>query len=969
EIQENSPIITQSDGARSNSVTIETAAPSSILGIVSLPPTRTYPFDVVFGPEADQSMIYNDVVNPMLEEVIMGYNCTLFAYGQTGTGKTHTMQGDLGTTPMGNPTAQAGMIPRTLFRLFQQLESSNVDFSVKISYVELYNEELRDLLATELAAPAGNIQPMGMGSRPEAGGLKIFDDASRKGVFIQGLEEIAVRSAQDALALLVKGSDRRQIAATKFNDHSSRSHSVFSITVHTKETSSVGDDLLRVGKMNLVDLAGSENIGRSGAENKRAREAGMINQSLLTLGRVINALVERSSHIPYRESKLTRLLQDSLGGRTKTCIIATISPARSNMEETLSTLDYAIRAKSIRNKPEVNQRMTRNALLKEYIGEIERLKADLLAAREKNGIFFSEDTWNQMSVEHELTRTEMEEAKRQVEVVEGQLRAVREEFEESMNLLVTRDSELKNTRERLEETTGALQMTEEQLHVTKGALEDEIVVRQAYQENEAIIDEIARGLKKTVHESLADNEALHAKLARKAALFNSNTSTVLSQTKSISTESHKLTGDLDAFLKTASAALSKLRAGAEQHQAVEAETLSVHSARVSEQIARMQNALAAMTAKDEAAGEALNAAQTSIKDALDTLKGGFAAWSEKFKLSSSAMYTEIEKASLTGYQTMDKAVKAMSLLVDGILREAQEHIDRECKSVLEAKALAEVAAKDEVRRLKEQNAHLARLLQAERTKSEKAKDDLIKRISGLLGDFVSDRDRSLREAFADISEGNEKAQGALASFETEHGQLVDGLTARGKDWSVGLEKKTGENKRLRDGSLKSLNAINNTLRDGFANIQASTAQSMTSYSNEVHKYSGTLTKTSSDAFEQYHRAKKARLEITSVMSVDTQSGLRQLQRGIASTSRNVEAHTSKVTSETTKLSESIKAHHSASTQRLVTVQSAARTLVDQGAREDLPTGRTPPKRTHTFVDSWELTRSRDALLRDRAKRG
>src|SRR5579863_1482937 len=289
------------------------------------------------------------------------------------------MQGDLGINPLGNPVAGAGMIPRVLVRLFSQLEESGADYSVKISYIELYNEELRDLLASDLAAPVGSSQPMSMGSGSSrdvaAGGLKIFDDSSKRGVLIQGLEETPVKSATDALALLVKGSDRRQIAATKFNDHSSRSHSIFSITVHTKEVSTMGDDLLRVGKLNLVDLAGSENIGRSGAENKRAREAGMINQSLLTLGRVINALVEKSPHIPYRyvpfpfniddilssfrESKLTRLLQDSLGGRTKTCIIATISPARSNMEETLSTLDYAIRAKSIRNRPEINQRMTR----------------------------------------------------------------------------------------------------------------------------------------------------------------------------------------------------------------------------------------------------------------------------------------------------------------------------------------------------------------------------------------------------------------------------------------------------------------------------------------------------------------------------------------------------------------------------------------------------------------------------------
>jgi len=216
----------------------------------------------------------------------------------------YTMQGDLGTTPLGNPVAAAGMVPRVLFRLFNQLEESGADFSVKISYIELYNEELRDLLASDLAAPMGSSQPMSMGSGSSrdagAGGLKIFDDSSKRGVLIQGLEEISVKSAPDALALLVKGSDRRQIAATKFNDHSSRSHSIFSITVHTKEVSAMGDDLLRVGKLNLVDLAGSENIGRSGAENKRAREAGMINQSLLTLGRVINGLVEKSPHIPYR---------------------------------------------------------------------------------------------------------------------------------------------------------------------------------------------------------------------------------------------------------------------------------------------------------------------------------------------------------------------------------------------------------------------------------------------------------------------------------------------------------------------------------------------------------------------------------------------------------------------------------------------------------------------------------------------
>ena len=216
----------------------------------------------------------------------------------------------------------------------------------------------------------------------------------------------------------------------------------------------------------------------------------------------------------FSESKLTRLLQDSLGGRTKTCIIATISPARSNLEETLSTLDYALRAKSITNKPELNQRMNRNSLLKEYVAEIEHLKADLLAAREKNGIFFSEETWNRLNAEQELRKTELMEAKKQVEIVDNQMRNVRDEFDESIALLKRSQEELQDTNTKLEEVENTLQVREKELRKVMNAYEEEVVVRQAHQATEVSLDGIASGLKKVVTQSLRDINGLFDKLGK-----------------------------------------------------------------------------------------------------------------------------------------------------------------------------------------------------------------------------------------------------------------------------------------------------------------------------------------------------------------------------------------------------------------------------------------------------------------------
>jgi len=373
--------------------------------------SRKYHFDRVYDADTSQERLYETAVAPMVDEVLQGFNCTVFAYGQTGTGKTHTMTGDM------QNQSEAGVIPRAVGHIFRYLNALGGvnEFTVKCSFLELYNEEITDLLAIgETDSPKQKV--------------RIMEDP-RAGVVMQGLEEPHVKTATDIFGLLETGNAKRRTAETLLNKQSSRSHSVFIVTVSVREVLAEGEEVIRVGKLYLVDLAGSENITRSGAVDQRAKEAGNINKSLLTLGRVITALVEGQGHVPYRDSKLTRLLRDSLGGRTKTCIIATIAPTVQCQEETMSTLDYAHRAKNIKNKPEVNQKISKTTHLKEMGGEIARLKAELVAAREKNGVYMPHAQYeeDQARMKEQADRIEAMEA--QAEQMEAELGMTRAELE------------------------------------------------------------------------------------------------------------------------------------------------------------------------------------------------------------------------------------------------------------------------------------------------------------------------------------------------------------------------------------------------------------------------------------------------------------------------------------------------------------------------------------------------------------
>ncbi|KAM9176151.1 kinesin-like protein KIF17 [Mergus octosetaceus] len=385
-------------------------------------PPKQFAFDGAYRQEHGTEQIYNEVAYPLVEGVTEGYNGTIFAYGQTGSGKSFTMQGVV------DPSTEKGIIPRAFEHIFESIQcAENTKFLVRASYLEIYNEDVRDLLGADTK------QKLELKEHPE------------KGVYVKGLSLHTVHSVVQCERIMEMGWRNRAVGYTLMNKDSSRSHSIFTIHMEICTVDERGQDHLRAAKLNLVDLAGSERQSKTGATGERLKEATKINLSLSALGNVISALVDgRCKHIPYRDSKLTRLLQDSLGGNTKTLMIACLSPADNNYDESLSTLRYANRAKNIKNKPSINED-PKDALLREYQEEIKKLKAILAEQMNVNnlpGLLPAETAHLEVKPAHPL--------KPQLDV-EAEKQLIREEYKEKLAQLKASYEAEQESRARLEE--------------------------------------------------------------------------------------------------------------------------------------------------------------------------------------------------------------------------------------------------------------------------------------------------------------------------------------------------------------------------------------------------------------------------------------------------------------------------------------------------------------------------------------
>ncbi|KAI8554401.1 hypothetical protein RHMOL_Rhmol05G0095900 [Rhododendron molle] len=465
-------------------------------------PETRFTFDHVACETVDQETLFRMVGLPMVENCLSGYNSCMFAYGQTGSGKTYTMLGEIEELEL-KPSPHRGMTPRIFEFLFARIraeEESRRDerlkYYCKCSFLEIYNEQICDLLD------------------PSSTNLLLRED-TQKGVYVDNLSEFEVQTVGDILKLLSQGSSNRKVASTNMNRESSRSHSVFTCVIESRWEKDAMSNL-RFSRLNLVDLAGSERQKSSGAEGERLKEAANINKSLSTLGHVIMVLVDvangKPKHVPYRDSRLTFLLQDSLGGNSKTMIIANVSPSVCCAAETLNTLKFAQRAKLIQNNAVVNEDSSGDVIALQH--QIRLLKEELSALKRQNvsrALSFGPKDMMDITQEHDSAEMDLQQtdkcvlklstkqlkslectlagALRREKMAETSIKQLEAEIEQLNRLVHQREEDTRCTKmmlkfredkiQRMESVVGGLLPADTYLLEENSALSEEIQLLQA----------------------------------------------------------------------------------------------------------------------------------------------------------------------------------------------------------------------------------------------------------------------------------------------------------------------------------------------------------------------------------------------------------------------------------------------------------------------------------------------------------
>jgi kinesin family protein 11 len=878
-------------------------------------------------------------------QVLNGFNCTIFAYGQTGTGKTYTMTGDISDVlPL--PDA-AGIIPRVLYALFNRLETDETENSVKCSFIELYNEELRDLFSTDDAVK-----------------LKIFEDNSKKGhstTLVQGMEECHLKTASHGIQLLREGSHKRQVAATKCNDLSSRSHTVFTIMVYIKRMNEEGVEYLSAGKLNLVDLAGSENIQRSGAENKRAAEAGLINKSLLTLGRVINALVERSSHIPYRESKLTRLLQDSLGGRTKTCIIATLSPAKSNLEETISTLDYAFRAKNIRNKPQVNQAINKKTLLKEFTAEIEKLKGELIATRQRNGVYLTQDNYEEITTISESRRILSEEQRDKLETMEANLRNKVEDLFKLTTSFQSLKKDNEQTQMALDGTKGILEKTEIVLEHTRQNLTEETEIRKAHQKTEGILAEIGQDMISTLGKTTSDIDGLRSKIRRKSELQSQNRRNWTSSQTNVLDTTRLVEDRIEEFQQQQEELMASLtermqdfvrdeldKLGASQTFLQEKmEAYQVSEQEVNEQTAKSRNDM----------NEVLEEIKTLREDVKQKIGAGLDELSGAAETISASIITELEAFHTQVHSSYASLGRDFKTTFDDLvkdLNDQQAENERLHQQVLDAN-VALIAAN------KTSQGQIAHIVDEEKHKAAEERHRLLSQITALVSATADAQEMRLSEKLSGVSKDLVTAN---TSFEAKQDTYTEGITSwssRSQDILAGVSKSRDAVKTKIKSDFAAATQHSTSIKDTTTSVHATAIKTVEAQMAHLDTQLQSLDDIVSQIREQNNTHHTAHTTSLADLSTTVQESYSSIGEHLSSSFERVQSLEADVSAQAGTLRNTLPTLGAEADIR-APLHELRENIGSQNLIEYNPTGETPQRVSYQIPSNLPRTEAHDNLL-------
>eukprot|EP00039_Didymoeca_costata_P033143 m.40858 g.40858 ORF g.40858 m.40858 type:complete len:1102 (-) comp9716_c0_seq1:114-3419(-) len=780
--------------------------------------SNEFAYDKVYGPEATQEKVYEDAVAPIVEQVSRGLSCAIFAYGQTGSGKTHTMRGNL------KSKEDHGIIQRSLENLFRRLnEQDYANIKVKVSFLEIYNEELQDLLEP----------PPKKGQRQVSDkSLKLIDHNTR-GTVCHGLKEIEVTSVDDALKLLATAEANSSFSATKMNKLSNRAHRIFTIISEFKRYET---DV--ISTLTFIDLAGSEDISRSGAEGLTAREAMYINKSLLTLGRVINALACNEKHIPYRDSKLTRLLSEALGGVCKTSFIACISPCRTSNTETNSTLRYAERAMEALNISQLPRWKQDEIMIDGLTRRVQQLMRDL----------------EQQDLVHREEMQELKTANSALEKENNSLRSQIRRLNYKIDKLILRKVELKGglkivTNQRDEYKTQKEQLREELLETRMerdGYLNDRAILNsvlasvrlmrnrllEAHNKTEASLTTDANELKRVLLGAIEDIDDLHTEVARKKALSVHNEKAA-----------DEYRDRLSEKIRTVQQALLEFRSGQDTLHNELGDMLTAMRGKNQEDTSQNRANLTSLSGRTSEILSNINAHAGETEKALvsrisvrradtDKYRNSVAHTVTKFRTAVTSQLDQLRSQASSLEDNLQEWHTKIKSKLDERTRDVQKFSSLVNTSLSGMQASLDSATAKQLEMLESHTQNLSNHLESEKSTLTSESNLLIKDIqqyvNRVVAEFATKTSRRTESAMSNMIQATNETSQAVQSHVTEQSRQMRQLEASNDDWMQESSKSLEQGITTNQASFKSSSnlrqAVVDTSKQGESELNTGATQ-------------------------------------------------------------------------------------------------------------------------------------------------